>query len=249
MLLFPVNSLPLRFWVNLIKNPDFVFDINKSATVDACLTIIAQAYIDACSTSDFRYTKDTPSARLLYANEVKQYKEEVLQWVHVSRLTLSQSHVHVHACTFLTGYGIILLLSNPQLHASVCTRLAWFHVSSSSSFSRYYNGIQSQPNLSTEEMNHYLTDIQQVVVYTRHRVNFLCDVACSVVFTMLRASLVVWTNDWSAPGCLVFVEPSIGWPIVYDKYIPFLTMFALKQIPGWEGVKCHALPTFNLFSV
>ena len=73
------HSLPLRFWVNLIKNPDFVFDINKSATVDACLTIIAQAYIDACSTSDFRYTKDTPSARLLYANEVKQYKEEVLQ--------------------------------------------------------------------------------------------------------------------------------------------------------------------------
>ena len=42
------NSLPspcslfLRFWVSLIKNPDFVFDIHKSATVDACLTIIAQ---------------------------------------------------------------------------------------------------------------------------------------------------------------------------------------------------------------
>ncbi|XP_019851565.1 PREDICTED: plexin-A1-like [Amphimedon queenslandica] len=74
------NTLPLRFWVNLIKNPDFVFDINKSATIDACFTVIAQAYIDACSTAEVRYTKDTPSARLLYANEVKQYKEEVLQY-------------------------------------------------------------------------------------------------------------------------------------------------------------------------
>ena len=73
------TSLPLRFWVNLIKNPDFVFDINKSATVDACLTIIAQAYIDACSTAELRYTKDTPSARLLYVNEVKNYKNEVRQ--------------------------------------------------------------------------------------------------------------------------------------------------------------------------
>ena len=36
------NSLALRFWVNLIKNPEFVFDINKSAIVDACLSVIAQ---------------------------------------------------------------------------------------------------------------------------------------------------------------------------------------------------------------
>lgn len=73
----PPFSVPLRFWVNLIKNPDFVFDINKSATVDSCLTVIAQAYIDATSTADIRYTKDTPSARLLYLNEVKKYKIEV----------------------------------------------------------------------------------------------------------------------------------------------------------------------------
>ena len=77
--LLPPPSLPLRFWVNLIKNPDFVFDINKSATVDACLTVIAQAYIDGCSTTELRYTKETPSARLLYVNEVKNYKSEVQQ--------------------------------------------------------------------------------------------------------------------------------------------------------------------------
>lgn len=36
------NALSLRFWVNMIKNPEFVFDINKSHTVDACLSVIAQ---------------------------------------------------------------------------------------------------------------------------------------------------------------------------------------------------------------
>ena len=36
------NALSLRFWVNMIKNPEFMFDINKSHTVDACLSVIAQ---------------------------------------------------------------------------------------------------------------------------------------------------------------------------------------------------------------
>ena len=45
------NSLPLRFWVNLIKNPNFVFDINKSNIVDSCLSVVAQTFMDACSVS------------------------------------------------------------------------------------------------------------------------------------------------------------------------------------------------------
>ena len=50
------NALSLRFWVNLIKNPEFVFDINKSHTVDACLSVIAQAFIDGCSSSEMKLT-------------------------------------------------------------------------------------------------------------------------------------------------------------------------------------------------
>lgn len=48
------NSLPLRFWVNLIKNPNFVFDIHKSNIVDSCLSVVAQTFMDSCSTSDHR---------------------------------------------------------------------------------------------------------------------------------------------------------------------------------------------------
>lgn len=60
-------SLPLRFWVNFIKNPDFIFDINKTATLDSCLSVIAQTFMDSCSTTEHRLGKDSPSNKLLFA--------------------------------------------------------------------------------------------------------------------------------------------------------------------------------------
>ncbi|XP_059489451.1 plexin-A2 isoform X1 [Neocloeon triangulifer] len=71
------NSLPLRFWVNLIKNPNFVFDIHKSNIVDSCLSVVAQTFMDSCSTSEHRLGKDSPSSKLLYAKDIPQYKEWV----------------------------------------------------------------------------------------------------------------------------------------------------------------------------
>lgn len=50
-------SLLLRFWVNIIKNPEFVFDMNKSTIVDSCLSVIAQTFMDSCSTAEHRLGK------------------------------------------------------------------------------------------------------------------------------------------------------------------------------------------------
>lgn len=72
-----VFSLPLRFWVNLIKNPNLILDIYKSDTVDACLSIVGQCLMDACSYSDHRLTRDSPSSKLLYAKDIPNYKEWV----------------------------------------------------------------------------------------------------------------------------------------------------------------------------
>ncbi|XP_059620883.1 plexin-B [Phlebotomus argentipes] len=71
------NSLPLRFWVNFIKNPDFIFDIDKTPTVDASLSVIAQTFMDACSTTEHRLGKDSPSNKLLFAKDIPQYREMV----------------------------------------------------------------------------------------------------------------------------------------------------------------------------
>lgn len=71
------NSLPLRFWVNFIKNPDFMFDINKTTTVDSSLSVIAQTFMDACSTTEHRLGKDSPSNKLLFAKDIPHYREKV----------------------------------------------------------------------------------------------------------------------------------------------------------------------------
>ncbi|XP_060040706.1 plexin-A2 [Erinaceus europaeus] len=71
------NCLPLRFWVNVIKNPQFVFDIHKSSVTDACLSVVAQTFMDSCSTSEHRLGKDSPSNKLLYAKDIPSYKSWV----------------------------------------------------------------------------------------------------------------------------------------------------------------------------
>ncbi|KTF84923.1 hypothetical protein cypCar_00033672, partial [Cyprinus carpio] len=56
--IWKTNSLPLRFWVNILKNPQFVFDIDKTDHMDACLS-------------------DSPTNKLLYAKEIPEYKKRV----------------------------------------------------------------------------------------------------------------------------------------------------------------------------
>lgn len=55
------NSLPLRFWVNILKNPQFVFDIKKTPHIDSCLSVIAQAFMDAFSLTEQQLGKVRPS--------------------------------------------------------------------------------------------------------------------------------------------------------------------------------------------
>uniref|UniRef100_A0A8C1R6Z9 Plexin A1 n=1 Tax=Cyprinus carpio TaxID=7962 RepID=A0A8C1R6Z9_CYPCA len=71
------ETLPLRFWVNVIKNPQFVFDIHKNSITDACLSVVAQTFMDSCSTSEHKLGKDSPSNKLLYAKDIPNYKNWV----------------------------------------------------------------------------------------------------------------------------------------------------------------------------
>lgn len=49
-----LSSLPLRFWINIIKNPQFVFDVQTSDNVDAVLLVIAQTFMDSCTIADHK---------------------------------------------------------------------------------------------------------------------------------------------------------------------------------------------------
>ncbi|KAM9845835.1 plexin-C1 [Aulostomus maculatus] len=75
--IWKTNSLPLRFWVNIMKNPQFVFDMEKTPHLDGCLSVIAQAFMDSFSLSDIQLGKHAPTNKLLYAKDIPQFKQEV----------------------------------------------------------------------------------------------------------------------------------------------------------------------------
>ncbi|XP_053156296.1 plexin-B3 isoform X2 [Hemicordylus capensis] len=75
--IWKTNSLLLRFWVNTLKNPQFIFDVRVSDNVDANLSVIAQTFIDACTTAEHKVGRDSPVNKLLYAREIPQYKQMV----------------------------------------------------------------------------------------------------------------------------------------------------------------------------
>uniref|UniRef100_A0A673X2I4 Plexin B3 n=1 Tax=Salmo trutta TaxID=8032 RepID=A0A673X2I4_SALTR len=75
--IWKTNSLPLRFWVNILKNPQFIFDVQVTDSVDAVLSVIAQTFIDSCTTTEHKVGRDSPVNKLLYAREIPRYKQLV----------------------------------------------------------------------------------------------------------------------------------------------------------------------------
>ncbi|XP_069764363.1 plexin-B2-like isoform X2 [Narcine bancroftii] len=75
--IWKTNSLPLRFWVNILKNPHFIFDVKVNEVVDASLSVIAQTFMDACTKNEYKLSRDSPSNKLLYAREISTYKKMV----------------------------------------------------------------------------------------------------------------------------------------------------------------------------
>ncbi|XP_061663981.1 plexin-B2-like [Syngnathoides biaculeatus] len=75
--IWKTNSLPLRFWVNILRNPHFILDVHVSEVVDASLHVIAQTFMDACTKTEHKLSRESPSNKLLYAKEISTYKKMV----------------------------------------------------------------------------------------------------------------------------------------------------------------------------
>uniref|UniRef100_A0A8C2J6N6 Plexin-B1 n=1 Tax=Cyprinus carpio TaxID=7962 RepID=A0A8C2J6N6_CYPCA len=75
--IWKTNSLPLRFWINIVKNPQFIFDVQVSDNVDAVLSVIAQTFMDSCTTTEHKLGRDSPINKLLYARDIPRYKQMV----------------------------------------------------------------------------------------------------------------------------------------------------------------------------
>ena len=68
--IWKTNSLVLRFWMDIISEPTTLLDVDLLPPVQSSMRIIASALMEACSTSRYEYTVDTPQNKLLYHGEI-----------------------------------------------------------------------------------------------------------------------------------------------------------------------------------
>ncbi|XP_022105400.1 plexin-B-like [Acanthaster planci] len=74
------NILPLRFWANAIKHPDYIFDIHASRTVEASLDVIAQLFHDSHDTKTQKLGRETSINKLLYGRERTRYHDDIVSF-------------------------------------------------------------------------------------------------------------------------------------------------------------------------
>uniref|UniRef100_A0A8C6Q655 Plexin-B1 n=1 Tax=Nothobranchius furzeri TaxID=105023 RepID=A0A8C6Q655_NOTFU len=89
--IWKTNSLPLRFWINILKNPQFIFDVQTSDNVDAVLSVISQTFMDSCTVADHKLGRDSPINKLLYARDIPRYKQMVERYYADIRQTIPAS--------------------------------------------------------------------------------------------------------------------------------------------------------------
>uniref|UniRef100_A0A673HKW9 Plexin-B1-like n=1 Tax=Sinocyclocheilus rhinocerous TaxID=307959 RepID=A0A673HKW9_9TELE len=70
--IWKTNSLPLRFWINIVKNPQFIFDVQVSDNVDAVLSVIAQTFMDSCTTTEHKLGRVRDKQRKEQEANIKQ---------------------------------------------------------------------------------------------------------------------------------------------------------------------------------
>ncbi|KAI9533616.1 Plexin-A4, partial [Dissostichus eleginoides] len=141
------TCLPLRFWVNVIKNPQFVFDIHKSSITDACLSVVAQTFMDSCSTSEHRLGKDSPSNKLLYAKDIPSYKSWVERPVSWQRLIPELSNPRPQLQEYNMYYsdiGKMQAISDQDMNAYLAeqSRMHVNEFNSMSSLSEIYSYVE-----------------------------------------------------------------------------------------------------------
>ena len=72
-----------------MKKPAIVFDIKSPPYVDTSMDVISQVFIDSVSVEAQKFSKDSPTHKLIFTNEMNEYKEKVRQFY--KEITVAES--------------------------------------------------------------------------------------------------------------------------------------------------------------
>lgn len=161
--IWKTNSLPLRFWVNILKNPHFIFDVHVSEVVDSSLSVIAQTFMDACTKSEHKLTTESPSNKLLYAKEIPTYKKMVEEYYRGIRqmVPVSDQDMNTHLAEVSRSH-------TDKLNTQVALHQLYQYAS------KYYDGIISSLEDDPAAQNKQLTlRLQQIAAALEKKVTDL----------------------------------------------------------------------------
>ncbi|KAM4573448.1 plexin-B2b isoform 1-T4 [Odontesthes bonariensis] len=161
--IWKTNSLPLRFWVNILKNPHFIFDVHVSEVVDASLSVIAQTFMDACTKSEHKLSRDSPSNKLLYAKEISSYKKMVDDYYKGIRQMISVSDQDMN-----THLAEVSRSHTDKLNTQVALHQLYQYAS------KYYDGIIASLDEDPAAQSKQLTlRLQQIAAALENKVTDL----------------------------------------------------------------------------
>ncbi|XP_067090022.1 plexin-B2b [Osmerus mordax] len=161
--IWKTNSLPLRFWVNILKNPHFIFDVHVTEVVDASLSVIAQTFMDACTKSEHKLSRDSPSNKLLYAKEISTYKKMVDDYYKGVRQMVSVSDQDMN-----THLAEVSRSHTDKLNTQVALHQLYQYAS------KYYDGIIASLDEDPAAQSKQLTlRLQQIAAALEHKVTDL----------------------------------------------------------------------------
>ncbi|KAL1275744.1 hypothetical protein QQF64_035367, partial [Cirrhinus molitorella] len=161
--IWKTNSLPLRFWVNILKNPHFIFDVHVTEVVDSSLSVIAQTFMDACTKTEHKLTRESPSNKLLYAKEISTYKKMVDDYYKGIRQMVSVSDQDMN-----THLAEISRSHTDKLNTQVALHQLYQYAS------KYYDGIISSLEDDPAAQSKQLTlRLQQIAAALENKVTDL----------------------------------------------------------------------------
>uniref|UniRef100_A0A915D9Z4 IPT/TIG domain-containing protein n=1 Tax=Ditylenchus dipsaci TaxID=166011 RepID=A0A915D9Z4_9BILA len=105
------NAVVLRLWMQLIHNPDSLFDVQRQTSVDGSMVVVGQTLMDAFSRSDVPLGKESPSSKLLFAKEISKYRPiaaQMFRRVKSQQASISnkQFYEYIGAMSRFLGEGL-----------------------------------------------------------------------------------------------------------------------------------------------
>uniref|UniRef100_A0A914CJF6 Sema domain-containing protein n=1 Tax=Acrobeloides nanus TaxID=290746 RepID=A0A914CJF6_9BILA len=104
------NVIILRFWMQLVHNPDCLFDVQRQPCLDASLTVIGQTLIDAFSRSEYTLGKESPSSKLLFVKDIARYRPVAAEMFrrikHQPSINEKIFYDHVNSMSKTFGEGV-----------------------------------------------------------------------------------------------------------------------------------------------